>query len=295
MKVAIYGQYYKPEDNIYIEELLETLQKNDISFVIEHTYYTAFKNNTNIKNANTFSSYNELDDSFDFMLTVGGDGTILRAVTYIRDSKIPIVGINTGRLGFLATVQKDQISYAIQKLLNNDFLIKKRTLLSVSTEPKIESLENLNFALNEVSVSRKNTASMITIETYLDDEYLNSYWADGLIFATPTGSTGYSLSCGGPIITPQAKSLVITPIAPHNLNARPLVIPDNTTIKFTVSGREDMFFLSLDSRITTIERGTIITIRKADFNLKMVEINQQTFVKTLREKLLWGQDTRNYN
>lgn len=295
MKVAIYGQYYKPEDKIYIIELLETLQKHNISFVIENNYYLDFKNSIKLTKPKTFSSHNELDNSFDFMFTVGGDGTILRAVTFIRNSKIPIIGINTGRLGFLATVQKDQISHAIEKLLNNDFLIKKRTLLSVSTNPKIDSLANLKFALNEVSVSRKNTASMITIETYLDNEYLNSYWADGLIIATPTGSTGYNLSCGGPIITPQTKSLVLTPIAPHNLNARPLVIPDNTTIKFTVSGREDMFFLSLDSRITTIKSGVKITVEKADFNLKMVEINQQTFVKTLREKLLWGQDTRNYN
>lgn len=295
MKVAIYGQYYKPEDKIYIVELLETLQKHHISFEIENNYYEDFKNSIKLQNPKTFSSHNELDSTFDFMFTVGGDGTILRAVTFIRNSKIPIIGINTGRLGFMATVQKDQISFAIEKLLNNDYLIKKRSLLSVSTSPKIDSLSNLKFALNEVSVSRKNTASMITIETYLDNEYLNSYWADGLIIATPTGSTGYNLSCGGPIITPQTKSLVLTPIAPHNLNARPLVIPDNTTIKFTVSGREDMFFLSLDSRITTIKSGTIITVEKAHFNLSMVEINQQTFVKTLREKLLWGQDTRNYN
>ena len=159
-------------------------------------------------------------------------------------------------------------------LLKNEYLVKKRTLLSVTTTPKTESLSSLNFALNEVSVSRKNTASMITIETYLDNEYLTSYWADGLIIATPTGSTGYSLSCGGPIITPQAKSFVLTPIAPHNLNARPLVIPDNTAIKFKVSGREDKFFLSLDSRITTIERGTIITIRKADFNLNPYNMSE---------------------
>jgi NAD+ kinase len=295
MKVAIYGQYFKPEDEIYLKELFETLQKNNIGFVIEQDYYLAFKNSIKLTNPATFSSHTELNNSFDFMFTVGGDGTILRAVTFIRDSKIPIVGINTGRLGFLATVQKDQISFAIEKLLNKDYLIKKRTLLSVSTSPTIDSLASLNFALNEVSVSRKNTASMITVETFLDDEYLNSYWADGLIIATPTGSTGYSLSCGGPIITPQAKSLVITPIAPHNLNARPLVIPDETAIKFNVSGREDMFFLSLDSRITTIKSGTTICIKKAAFNLKMVEINQQTFIKTLREKLLWGQDTRNYN
>lgn len=293
MKVAIYGQYYKPEDKLYVEELFHILQQNHIDFIIEKQYYVALKDSMDVNSLETFSSYTELNNSFDFMLTIGGDGTILRAVTYIRDSKIPIVGINTGRLGFLATVQKEQISFAIEMLLKKEFLIKKRTLLSVSTSPKIESLKTLNFALNEVSVSRKNTASMITIETYLDNEYLTSYWADGLIVATPTGSTGYSLSCDGPIITPQAKSFVLTPIAPHNLNARPLVIPDNTSIKLKVSGREDDFFLSLDSRITTIQSGTQISIKKSNFNLRMVEINQQTFIKTLREKLLWGQDTRN--
>jgi NAD+ kinase len=227
------------------------------------------------------------------MFTIGGDGTILRAVTFIRNSKIPIIGINTGRLGFLATIQKDQIALAVEKLLNKEYLVKKHSLLSVTTAPEIESLSSLNFALNEVTVSRKNTASMITIETCLNDEFLTSYWADGLIIATPTGSTGYSLSCGGPIITPQAKSFVLTPIAPHNLNARPLVIPDDMVIEFKVSGREDEYFLSLDSRITTIQKGTLISIKKSNFNLKMVEINQQTFIKTLREKLLWGQDTRN--
>ena len=196
-------------------------------------------------------------------------------------------------MGFLATVQKEEISNAIDLLLKNKYLVKERSLLSVKTSPKIDSLASLNFALNEVSVSRKNTASMITIETYLDNEFLTSYWADGLIIATPTGSTGYSLSCGGPVITPQAKSFALTPIAPHNLNARPLVIPDETVIKFTVSGREDKFFLSLDSRITTINSNTEVFVEKANFKLKMIQINQQTFIKTLREKLLWGQDTRN--
>jgi NAD+ kinase len=293
MKVAIYGQYYKAEDKRYLVELFQTLKKHSIEFVIEENYYFSLKDSIQLSKVSTYSNHQDLNNSFDFMFTVGGDGTILRAVTYIRNSKIPIVGINTGRLGFLATIQKDEISFAIELLLKKEYLVKKRSLLSVSTTPKIESLSNLNFALNEVSVSRKNTASMITIETYLDDEFLTSYWADGLIIATPTGSTGYSLSCGGPIITPQAKSFVITPIAPHNLNARPLIIPDETTITFTVSGREDNFFLSLDSRITTIESGAKISVKKADFNLKMVEINQQTFIKTLREKLLWGQDTRN--
>jgi NAD+ kinase len=293
MKVAVYGQYFKIEDTEYVENLFETLNKNDIDFVIEHNYYKSLKKHIELENNNTFSLHNELNDSFDFMFTVGGDGTILRAVTFIRESNIPIVGINTGRLGFLATIPKENISNAVELLLKKQYVLKERTLLSVSTTPKIESLASLNFALNEVSVSRKNTASMITIKTFLDNEFLNSYWADGLIIATPTGSTGYSLSCGGPIITPQAKSLVLTPIAPHNLNARPLVIPDDTKITFTVSGREEKFFLSLDSRITTISNNTEIAVEKADFNLKMVQFNEETFIKTLRKKLLWGQDTRN--
>jgi len=293
MKVAIYGQYYKVEYKKYIEELIESLQKNNVEFLIEKQFYSDLKESIKIENAKTYSSYQELNGTFDFMFTIGGDGTILRAITFIRDSNIPIVGINTGRLGFLATVKKEEISSSVELLLKKEFIVKNRSLLKVSTSPSSESLEDFNFALNEVSVSRKNTASMITIETYLDDEYLTSYWADGLIIATPTGSTGYSLSCGGPIITPQAKSFVLTPIAPHNLNARPLIIPDETSIKFSVTGRENKFFLSLDSRIVIIESGAKITVKKADFHLNMVEFNEQTFVKSLREKLLWGQDTRN--
>ncbi|MBI9039975.1 NAD kinase [Lutibacter sp.] len=293
MKVAIYGQYYKPEDKEYLTELFHLLEKNAIEYIIENHYYKGLKKEVELKNAVTFSSYKDLDNSFSFMITIGGDGTILRAVTFIRNSNIPIVGINTGRLGFLATVQKDEIENAIHQLLTENYKIKERTLLSVTTSPVIKSLKSLNFALNEVSVSRKNTASMITIETSIDNEYLNSYWSDGLIICTPTGSTGYSLSCGGPIITPQAKSFAITPIAPHNLNARPMVIPDETTITLKISGREDEFFLSLDSRIVSVNNATEVCIKKADFSLKMIQINNQTFIKTLREKLLWGQDTRN--
>lgn len=293
MKVAIYGQFFKSEDTIYIKELFNVLNKNNIEFLVEGSYFKVIKKNIELKNIATFSSYNDLKNSFDFIITMGGDGTILRAVTIVRDSNIPIIGINTGRLGFLATVQKEEIESAINALINKDFLIKERTLLSVSTSSNQKDLLPLNFALNEVSVSRKNTASMIIIETYLDNEYLNAYWADGLIISTPTGSTGYSLSCGGPIITPQAKSFALTPIAPHNLNARPLVIPEETNIKFTVKGRENEFLLSLDSRVTTIKSNTEIFVEKAPFNLKMVQINKQTFIKTLREKLLWGKDLRN--
>jgi len=293
MKIAIYGQYYKPEDKIYVEELLQILQEQKIEYVIERGYFKGLKQHIQTKKVKTFNSYKHLNNSFDFMFTVGGDGTILRAVTFIRDLDIPIIGINTGRLGFLATVQKEHIKNTIDLVLKKEYIVKERSLLSVTTLPKTNKLSKLNFALNEVSVSRKNTASMITIKTYLDSEYLTSYWADGLIVATPTGSTGYSLSCGGPIITPQAKSFALTPIAPHNLNARPLVIPDDTKIEFSVSGREDEFFLSLDSRIISVNNNTKIFIEKSNFNIKMVQINQQTFIKTLREKLLWGQDMRN--
>ena len=293
MKVAVYGQYFKIEDTEYVENLFETLNKYDIDFVIEHNYYKSLKKHIELENNNTFSLHNELNDSFDFMFTVGGDGTILRAVTFIRESNIPIVGINTGRLGFLATIPKENISNAVELLLKKQYVLKERTLLSVSTTPKIESLASLNFALNEVSVSRKNTASMITIKTFLDNEFLNSYWADGLIIATPTGSTGYSLSCGGPVITPETKSFVITPIAPHNLSARPLIIPDATEIQLKVSGREESHLVSLDSRIATLENGTIIKIKKAPFTIKMVDLLNESFLTTLRKKLLWGEDKRN--
>lgn len=293
MKIAIYGQAYTEEIKPYLEELFQVLESHGICFVIEAPFYKDLSVSIKDIACETFSTYSDLDSSFSFMLTVGGDGTILRAVTYVRDSNIPIVGINTGRLGFLATIQKEEIATAINLLVANEFVVKKRSLLQVTTDPFIESLSSLNFALNEVSISRKNTTSMITVETYLDDEYLTSYWADGLIIATPTGSTGYSLSCGGPVITPAAKSFALTPIAPHNLNARPIVIPDDTKIKFNVSGREDKFFLSLDSRITTITNDTVVHVEKAPFPLNMVQIKKQTFLKTLREKLLWGQDTRN--
>lgn len=293
IKVAIYGQYYKSEDKPYVVELIQKLEAHNVSFYFEEQYFSFLNLEVAIKNPKTFAKHEDLDASFEFLITLGGDGTILRAVTFIRDLNIPVVGINTGRLGFLATVQKDYISESIDLLLRKDYIVQSRALLSVSSHPKIEAIGGLNFALNEVSLSRKNTASMITVETHLDDEFLTSYWADGLIVATPTGSTGYNLSCGGPIITPKAKSFALTPIAPHNLNARPLVIPDETDFKLKVTGREDEFLLSLDSRISSVPLNTEIYVKKADFQLRIVQFKAQTFLKTLREKLLWGQDPRN--
>ena len=294
MKIALYNQHITEASKSYITELFHQIELLSIEAFIEEDFYASLQQQIGLKKEyQTFNHHSQLDASFDAMLTIGGDGTILRAITYVRNTNIPFLGINTGRLGFLATALKDQIEATLKLLITKNYHIKERSLLCVSTEPPTEGLKKMNFALNEISVSRKTSTSMITVETYLDGEFLTSYWADGLIVATPTGSTGYSLSCGGPVITPQAHNFVLTPIAPHNLNARPLVIPDNTKITLQANGRENESFLSLDSRIFTIHNDTIIHLKKADFTLKMIQINEQTFIKTLREKLLWGEDTRN--
>lgn len=294
MKVAIYGQYYQNSTEPIIRDIFVFFNQNNIEMVIEATFLKMLHEKQLIKKEyKTFSSHKELDSSFDILLSIGGDGTILRAATLVRKSGIPILGINAGRLGFLASVQKENIEAFLQFVIDKKYTISKRTLLSLSISPKNKDIQDINFAMNEVSVSRKDTTSMITIETYLNGEFLNSYWADGLIIATPTGSTGYSMSCGGPILTPDVKSLVITPIAPHNLNARPLVIPDNTEIRLKVSGREEQYLVSLDSRITSIKNESVLTIKKTPFQINMIEIPEETFLKTLRNKLLWGEDKRN--
>ncbi|MFD2915687.1 NAD kinase [Psychroserpens luteus] len=291
MKVAVYSLYYPEKSLECFEELIDVLRKNNVDIHIESKFYEQLVSEE--KKTDTIQTFSKLDESFDLLVSVGGDGTILRAITFVRDFSIPIVGINTGRLGFLATIQSDEIETAIEHILNGNYKTSDRTLLSVETNTKNEALTETNFALNEIAVSRKNTTSMITVETHLNDEYLTSYWADGLIVATPTGSTGYSLSCGGPVITPDANSFVLTPIAPHNLNARPLIIRDDTTIQLQVDGREDQHLMSLDSRIITLTNATVITIKKASFKIKMVELLNESFIDTLRQKLLWGEDKRN--
>ena len=242
------------------------------------------------KHVETFS---KLDKSFDFVICIGGDGTILRAASYVNNLSIPIIGVNTGRIGFLAKIQATKIDAAINAIINKKYVISERALVKISTRTKNGKTKKLGYALNEISITRKNTTSLITIETKLNDNYLNTYWADGLIIATPTGSTGYSLSCGGPIIMPDSKNLVITPIAPHNLNVRPLVVPNNTKISIKISGRENEFFVSLDSKITTLSNKNIISIKKASHTIKMIELEKEDFLETLRDKLFWGKDRRN--
>jgi NAD+ kinase len=293
-KVAIYGQSYSISAEKEIQILLDVLQENNISCFIEKQFYDLLlEGNVLEKKFKTFSNFSDLDDSFAMLFTLGGDGTILRAVTYIRDLGIPILGINTGRLGFLATINKKSIKESVELILKGEFTIQERSLLSIKTTPFLKQFEELNFALNEVTIARKNTTSMIGVKTCLNKEYLTNYWADGLIIATPTGSTGYSLSCNGPVISPSSKNLVITPIAPHNLNARPMVISDETSIQLTIDSREKDFLISLDSRISSVPKNTKVYIEKASFTIRTITPNNQTFLQTLRSKLLWGEDTRN--
>lgn len=294
MKIGIYGQFYHENSEIYIQLLLNALQERDAEVLIEKNFLDIINHHQDITNNFLgFSTFTKLDSSFDLFFSIGGDGTILKAVTFVSDLGIPIVGINTGRLGFLATIQKEEITESINKILEGEYTISERTLLTVETIPHNDDPQPLNFALNEVAVNRQNTSSMIKVETWVDDNYLTSYWSDGLIVATPTGSTGYSLSCGGPVIEPSASNILLTPIAPHNLNARPLVVPDDVVISLKVSGREDTFLLSLDSRTATMENETQVIIKKAPFTIKLLQLHEDSFIQTIRKKLLWGEDKRN--
>jgi NAD+ kinase len=289
MKVAILGKIFKSEPTEYITKIISLLEKKKVSVFLEFEYFKSLKGFI----SESVSSFNELDKSFDLLISIGGDGTILKAITFVKDLSIPIVGVNTGRLGFLAKIQIENIELVIEEIILKNYSISERTLIEVSTSETNQQLSKLNFALNEITLSRKNTTSMISIDTKLDNKHLNSYWADGLIISTPTGSTGYSLSCGGPIIMPEAENLIINPIAPHNLNARPLIIPDSTEIKIKVNGREDEFLISLDSRITTLSNSNEVIIKKSPFKIKMIELENESFLITLREKLMWGKDKRN--
>ena len=294
MKIALFGQYYQNSTAEIVQKVVTFLESNAITIAFEASFLASLKEKNIIsKEYETYSNYNNLDADFKALISIGGDGTILKAATFVRDKNIPIIEINAGRLGFLATIQFENIETLLQKLLNDDYAISKRTLLSIETTPEYDNFSELDFALNEVTVARKDTTSMITIVTYLNGEYLTSYWADGLIVSTPTGSTGYSLSCGGPVLTPNVESLVITPMAPHNLNARPLVITDDMEIELRISGREEQFLISLDSRISAVSKDTIVRIKKSPFTISIIEFKEESFLNTIRKKLLWGEDKRN--
>ncbi|MBA4738921.1 MAG: NAD kinase [Flavobacteriaceae bacterium] len=287
MKIALFTNLDVIENNDNIFSVIKSLIKNKIEFEIDinSKISKSALQSANIEEDN-IKNFVELNDSYDFAISVGGDGTILNSVEKIGELSIPIIGLNTGRLGFLANSSLKNIEMVINKLKNNDFNISKRSIIEVLFNGEKK------YALNEITVSRKNTTSLITIEAKLNNQYLNTYWADGLIVSTPTGSTGYSLSCGGPIIIPESKNFVLTPIAPHNLNARPLVISDDKKVEISVNGRENEYLISVDSNIYSVPIDLTIIVQKASRFLKMVEFNEDSYLKVLREKLLWGKDKR---
>ena len=292
MKVAIYGRSTNDNISEHIQLLFSKLNEYNTDILIYEPFYKFLIQKMEIKGSiKTFRAHSDLIQDVDYMLSLGGDGTFLETLTYVRNSGIPVLGINTGRLGFLANVAKNEINDAIESLANKKYSIEKRILLSV-TSP-VNLFGEVNYALNELTIFKKDSSSMITIHTYINGDYLNSYFADGLIIATPTGSTAYSLSCGGPLVMPGSQNFVITPIAPHNLNVRPLVISDNNVIKLKVEGRSSHYLASLDSRSEIIDSSIELTLKKADFELHIIKLENQNFFNTIRNKLLWGIDKRN--
>lgn len=294
MKVGIYGQFYHKNSEVFIQQLFELIEKEEIEFYVEEGFSKIIQENEIIdKKYYNLPTFKELDSSYDLFFSIGGDGTILKSVNFIMDLQIPIVGINTGRLGFLATIQKEEIEHSLTSILRGEYSISKRDLLSLETQPAPSESKTVHYALNDIVINRKNTSSMIMIDTWLDGQYLNAYWADGLIVSTATGSTGYSLSCGGPVISPQTGAFALTPIAPHNLNARPLIIPSTTKIKLKVETRADEFLVSMDSDMMSLSEETVLIIKKAPFHINLVVNDEGSFIKTLRQKMLWGEDKRN--
>lgn len=291
MLVGVYGRSF--EDNFipFIQDFFDKITELGWKCILFEPFSTFLEDRVELpENIKFFKQHHEIKDCT-YFFTIGGDGTFLDAVGVIRDKSIPIIGINTGRLGFLATIQKDDILNVLDHIAWGNYKVTKRSLLTLETEQKL--FGEKNFALNEVSIHKKDSSSMITIHTYLDGDYLNSYWADGLIISSPTGSTAYSLSCGGPIILPGSKNLVITPIAPHNLNVRPVVLPDYTEIKMKIEGRGKEFWVALDSKSEAISSSVELLVKKADFHIHILETHDQNFFNTMRNKMLWGLDKRN--
>lgn len=293
MKIAIYIRQYTAENENILQQLFSLFTPDDQVYIEQEILSELQLRSDKFNSAKSFASFEDLNTSYDVMLTIGGDGTLLKGITYVRSLQIPILGINAGRLGFLATAHKDDLPNVLEQLRKGDYQVVERSVIEAVFADTGEPVDMVNFALNEITVTRKNTASMITVDTELNGDYLCSYWADGLIIATPTGSTGYSLSCAGPVILPTAKNFVLTPIAPHNLSARPVIIPEDAEVKLSISGREKKFLMSLDSHIKSIPNKQSIIVRKAPFVVKMIRLEGDSFIKTLRTKLLWGEDKRN--
>ncbi len=292
MRIAIFAKALPEEAKVHVENLLRLLYSEQIEPVLYEEVYKFMQHLPELKKCLHFNKPLELIEMLPgLLITLGGDGTILEAATWVRDSRIPVLGINLGRLGFLADVAKSDIKSSLRQFFDGNYRIIERSLLAIETDVDLKI--DFPYALNEITASRKDSTAMVTVYAYINGIFLNAYWADGLIVSTPTGSTGYSLSCGGPIIMPEAQNFVLTPIAPHNLNVRPFVIPDDKPILLKVESREKRFLVSLDSRIYNAPKGCQISLRKAHFALHSVQLDQQPFASTLRNKLYWGLDRRN--
>ncbi|MET0243686.1 MAG: NAD kinase [Flavitalea sp.] len=291
MKVAIYSRAIDMENHVQVLQLLEELAAEKIDPVIYYPFFEIIRNFNFPVPVSTFASSDDLDDSFDFLISLGGDGTLLDTVILVKDKNIPVIGINFGRLGFLASIGRDELHKAVRAIVNRTIVIDQRSLVHLDSNQFL--FDNVPYGLNEFAIHKTDTSPMIKIHTYLNGEFLNTYWADGLIVSTPTGSTGYSLSCNGPIVFPDSASFVITPVAPHNLNVRPIVVPDDNIISFEVEGRTDQFIVALDSRKEIVDRKIQLAVRRESFTMSVVRLNENNFLQTLRNKLSWGLDTRN--
>jgi NAD+ kinase len=292
MKVALYSRVFEQEQKEDVEQLLGQLQKHNIQPVLFHDFYEQVKDTIQLPEIpKLFHNSEQLDETYECMISLGGDGTLLDTVTLVRNKKIPLLGINFGRLGFLASIGRDELTTAVEALVNHTFVKDERTL--IQADSNINLFGDTPYGLNEFAINKLDTSSMIKIHAYLNGEFLNTYWADGLIVASPTGSTGYSLSCNGPVVFPDSGSFVITPVAPHNLNVRPIVVPDNNIISFEIEGRTDSFLCTLDSRKAIVKKDVQIAVKKADFKVNLLRLNEKNFLQTLRNKLSWGLDRRN--
>ncbi len=291
MRIALHGKAFIDESIPYIQQIIDELGKRKIDIIYSSAFAKIInKSPLNLDKSKTYTQLS-LTETPNYIFSIGGDGTFLDTVTQVQELPIPILGINTGRLGFLATIAKKDIESAMETLFKEDLTIDERSLLRLETKESL--FDNLNFALNEVAVIKKDSSSMIKVNCFIDDQFLNTYWADGLMISTPTGSTGYSLSCGGPVILPQSKNFLITPINPHNLNIRPMVVSDSSVIRIEVDSRGTNFLTSLDSRSETVDSSVIMTVIKESFTAKLVKLRGFSFVETLRNKLNWGFDVRN--
>ena len=296
MKVLLYANVLTPENESYFFEIVETLKEHKVEVGIYKDIRDHFiKSKKAIaEKFKVIHDYYHLKESpYDVLMSLGGDGTILSATLLVRDLDIPILGINLGRLGYLSSVEKSKIKESIRDLVEGSYSIDERTILQLDSTPDL--FHDENFALNDFTIHKRDNASMITVHTYMNDEFLNTYWADGLIVSTQTGSTGYSLSCGGPIVATGCENFIVTPVAPHNLNVRPVVLSEDVTLRFKVEGRADNYLCTLDSRYELITSQHEMTIQKADFKIKLIELNKMSYFKTLRNKLMWGKDLRNKN